>query len=79
MLVSKRGRVQNQVSNLSAHSRQIYDYMEIFSGRGWVRRAMASSGKTTAAFDILLGEPRPDKQDAMDLTTPSGFWLLGTV
>ena len=40
---------------------------------------MAMSGKTTAAFDILLGEPRPGKQNVMDLTTPSGFWLLGSV
>ena len=54
---------------------QTFDYMEIFSGQGWVTRTMGSSGLDTASFDILLGDPKPGKQDCMDLTTDSGFWF----
>lgn len=53
---------------------QSYDYVEFFAGQAWVTRTMASSGKATAKFDILLGQPQDDKQDVMDLTTPAGFW-----
>lgn len=56
---------------------QCYDYVEIFCGKGWVKRVMGSAGQRTASFDILLGDPEPGKQDVMDLTTPSGFWTLG--
>lgn len=56
---------------------QAYDYVEFFAGRGWVTECMAASGRTTAKFDILLGNPQPQKQDAMDLTSPSGFWFPG--
>ena len=56
---------------------QTFDYMEIFSGEGWVTRTMGSSGMATASFDILLGDPKPNKQDCMDLTTDSGFWFPG--
>lgn len=53
---------------------QVYDYIEFFSGEAWVTRTMACSGKATAKFDILLGQPGEGKQDVMDLTTPAGFW-----
>ena len=55
---------------------QAYDFIELFSGEGWLTRTLGAAGKSTAAFDILLGNPEPGKQDVMDLTTPSGFWFL---
>ena len=64
------------VYKLFGEASQAYDFMEVFSGMGWLTRTMGSSGKATAAFDILLGSPEPGKQDVMDLTTDSGFWFL---
>jgi len=64
------------VYKLFGEASQVYDFVELFSGKGWVTRTMGSSGKATAAFDILLGAPEPGKQDVMDLTTDSGFWFL---
>ena len=62
--------------NASLPTAQAYDYVELFAGRGWVCDSMAMSGKATARFDILLGEPEPAKQNNMDLTTDSGFLYL---
>jgi len=56
---------------------QPYAYIELFGGRGWVADSMAATGHTIAKFDILLGNPEPLKQNAMDLTTDSGFWPPG--
>ena len=52
---------------------QSFDYVELFAGRGWVADAMSASGRNVAKLDILYGQPEPNKQDNMDLTSPSGF------
>ena len=66
----------SEVFNATLPTAQAYDYVELFAGRGWVCDSMAMSGKATARFDILFGEPEPNKQNNMDLTTDSGFLCL---
>ncbi|CAK8985281.1 unnamed protein product [Durusdinium trenchii] len=36
---------------------------------------MKADGHTVASFDVLYGDPKPMKQDVMNLLTPSGFAL----
>jgi len=38
---------------------------------------MKADGHTVASFDVLYGDPKPMKQDVMNLLTPSGFACLG--
>ncbi|CAK9011436.1 Uncharacterized protein SCF082_LOCUS11092 [Durusdinium trenchii] len=44
---------------------EAYEFIELFSGTGWVTKVMKANGIPTASFDILLGEHFPGKQDAM--------------
>ena len=55
---------------------QAYGFLDFFCGQAWVSTVMRSTGVPTAQFDISLGNPKPGKQDAMDLLTPSGFSFL---
>lgn len=62
-----------------APAAQKFDYTEFFAGAGWVNRCMKGCGLNTAAFDINYGpNPRPGKQDYMDLLSDAGFALLFT-
>ena len=56
-------------------SSEAYGFIEIFSGAGWVSKQMKADGIPTATFDVMLGQPLPNKQDAMDILSDSGFAL----
>ena len=56
-------------------SLEAYGFIEIFSGTGWVTKQMKAEGIPTASFDMNLGDPLPNKQDAMDILSDSGFAL----
>ena len=48
--------------------------MEVFSGAGWVSKAMRANGIPTASFDIKLGSAFEEgKQNHMDLLSDAGF------
>ncbi|CAK9003435.1 unnamed protein product [Durusdinium trenchii] len=48
------------------------EFIEVFSGDGWVSKCMKANGIATVSFDIRLGDPLPGKQDAMDLLSDAG-------
>lgn len=57
---------------------QTYTVLELFCGTAWVSRMLKLAGHSVASFDILLGDPLPGKQDAMNLLSDAGFALLGS-
>lgn len=60
---------------------QKFEVVELFAGKAWVSRCMKQCGQSVASFDIDFGEPRPGKQNAMDLLSDAGFaplWLSFT-
>ena len=69
---AQRKAVTNLCEICSAAS-QSFDYVELFAGRGWVADAMSASGRAVAKLDILYGQPEPNKENNMDLTSSSGF------
>ena len=61
---------------LSFYPCQKYDFVELFAGQAWVSRCMKAKGYSVAALDIVFGDPKPGKQDAMDLLSDAGFAFL---
>lgn len=57
---------------------QKYDFVELFAGEAWVSRCMKAKGYSVAALDVMYGDPKPDKQNAMDLLSDAGFAFLVT-
>lgn len=58
---------------------QAYGFLEFFCGEAWISRVMRAEGVQTASFDINLGRPEHDKQNAMNLLTCAGFGSLQPV
>lgn len=54
---------------------EAYSFVELFAGEAWVSRVMRAGGHPTASLDINIGAPLPNKQNAYDLLTDSGFLL----
>ncbi|CAK9093366.1 Uncharacterized protein SCF082_LOCUS43920 [Durusdinium trenchii] len=52
------------------------EFIEVFSGDGWVSKCMKANGIATVSFDIRLGDPLPGKQNAMDLLSDAGLVLV---
>ena len=61
----------SQVGKL-ALAAQVYQCIEYFCGTAMVSKCMLLAEHPTASLDVNLGHPLPGKQNAMDLTTPSG-------
>lgn len=59
--------------------RQVYTCIELFCGTAWVSKRLKLAGHSVASFDIILGDPLPGKQNAMDLLSDAGFAPLGSI
>ena len=63
-----------------SNPRKAYDFLEVFSGDGWVSKCMRTSGRATASFDIRLSPFVPDgKQNNMDILSDPGFAFCGCI
>ena len=55
---------------------EAYQCVELFAGKAWVSRSFRQQGYATASLDVLMGQPREGKLDAMDLRTSAGMAFL---
>ena len=58
---------------------EAFKWVEFFSGSGMASKCMTHSGELGCALDILHYEPKaisPDKQNYLDMLTPSGMAKL---
>ena len=58
---------------------QAYGFLEVFSGDAWVSKCMKANGIPTASFDVRYGDPKPGKQNAMDILSDAGFSLFNCI
>ena len=56
---------------------QAFDAIEYFCGMAHVSRCLRNAGHAVASLDIILGDPKPGKQNAMDILTDAGMAFLG--
>ena len=53
-----------------------FSFCEYFAGDGACSRAIRAANYPVASLDILYWEPRPDKQNYMDIMTAAGMAFL---